>query len=79
MPRVSSSFIANLPVAIPTEETQAKVIRKIDNSIQHVETQKILIGKQIKKLRELRIALINDAVTGRIKVSKININRELVS
>lgn len=69
MPRVSSGFMANLPVAIPPLSEQKPIADYLD--IKTAQISKIIqtINTQIEKLKELRKTLINDVVTGKIRVT----------
>ncbi len=68
MPRVSSGFIADLPVAIPPLPEQTAIAAYLDEKTEKIDHIVTAINNQINKLKELRKALINDVVTGKIKV-----------
>lgn len=68
MPRVSSDFIANLPVATPQVSEQIAIAAYLDSKTAQVDLIVNAINSQIDKLKDLRKALINDVVTGKIKV-----------
>jgi len=68
MPRVSSGFIANLPVAIPTLYEQKAIANYLDTKTAHIDRIVETINHQIETLRECRKTLINDVVTGKIKI-----------
>ncbi|MHC8392669.1 restriction endonuclease subunit S [Pseudomonas sp. LB3P93] len=68
MPRASSGFIADLPVAIPLIAEQTAIAAYLDSKTDHIDRIVTAINTQIDKLKELRKALINDVVTGKIKV-----------
>jgi type I restriction enzyme S subunit len=68
MPRVSSNFIANLPVSIPSKQEQQTIATYLDDKTAHIDRIITTINTQINKLKELRKALINDVVTGKICV-----------
>jgi type I restriction enzyme, S subunit len=60
----------NLPVFIPpTIEEQNLIAVYLNEKSQKIDTIITNIKKQIEKLKELRKTLINDVVTGKIKVS----------
>lgn len=61
----------NLPVVFPpTIEEQTAISNYLDEKTQKIDAIVSNIGKQIDKLKELRKTLINDVVTGKIKVVK---------
>ena len=68
MPRVGSNFIANLPVSIPSKQEQQAIVVYLDDKTAHIDSIVATINTQIDKLKELRKALINDVVTGKICV-----------
>jgi len=68
MPRVSSSFIANLPVMTPPLPEQHAIAAYLDAQTAHINRIIETIDAKIAALQELRQTLINDVVTGKIKV-----------
>ena len=68
MPRVSSDFIANLPVSTPTISEQQAIANYLDEKTAHIDRIVATLNTQIDQLKELRKTLINDIVTGKIKV-----------
>lgn len=68
MPRASSSFIANLPIATPPLSEQKAIADYLDTKTAQIDQIIQTINTQIEKLKELRKTLINDVVTGKIKV-----------
>jgi type I restriction enzyme, S subunit len=61
----------NLPVVFPpTTEEQAAIANYLDEKTLKIDAIVININKQIETLKELRKTLINDVVTGKIKVAK---------
>jgi restriction endonuclease S subunit len=69
MPRGSSNFIANLPISIPPLAEQTAIANYLDEKIAHIDRIVSTINTQIDKLKELRLTLINDIVTGKIKIT----------
>lgn len=69
MPRVDSMFIANLPVLLPPIEEQRAITDYFDAKTAHIEKIIETIHLEIEKLQELRKTLINDVVTGKIRVT----------
>jgi type I restriction enzyme S subunit len=54
--------------AIPPKEEQTAIANYLDEKTQKIDAIVSNIGKQIDTLKELRKTLINDVVTGKIKV-----------
>ena len=70
MPRASSSFIANLPISVPPLSEQKAIADYLDTKTAQIDQISQTINTQIEKLKELRKTLINDVVTGKIKVAE---------
>ncbi|QTA82352.1 Type I restriction endonuclease domain-containing protein [Desulfonema limicola] len=70
MPRVSSSFIANLIIATPPISEQKAIAQFLDTKTTKIDQIVKTINIKIDNLKELRKTLINDVVTGKIKVVK---------
>lgn len=68
MPRASSDFIANLPVSTPPLDEQKAIADYLDTKTAQIDQIIQTINAQIEKLKELRKTLINDVVTGKIKI-----------
>ena len=68
MPRASMSFIANLTVITPPLSEQKAIAHYLDTKTGQIDQIIQTINTQIEKLKELRKNLINDVVTGKIKV-----------
>lgn len=61
----------NLPIVFPPSiEEQTAIASYLDEKTQKIDAIVSNIGKQIDTLKELRKTLINDVVTGKIKVTK---------
>ncbi len=68
MPRVDATFIANLPVPVPPITAQKNIIEYLESKTAQIEKIIETIHLEIEKLYELRKTLVNDVVTGKIKV-----------
>ncbi|MBN2766151.1 MAG: restriction endonuclease subunit S [Paludibacteraceae bacterium] len=68
-PQVLNSF--NCPC--PPLEEQEKIASYLDNKTTQIDTILTNINNQINKLTQLRKTLINDVVTGKIKVTEVDI------
>ena len=69
MPRVSASFIAALPVFTPSIPEQEAIVQHLDGRTAQIDWIIGAIIIQLDKLKELRKALINDVVTGKLRVT----------
>ena len=67
--RVPTSFMQNYVVAIPDIATQIEIVNFIDQRLGEIAEAIDLQKKQIEKLKEYKTTLINDAVTGKIKMA----------
>jgi len=63
MPRVSSNFIASLPVAIPSIEEQKEIANYLDTKTAQIERKIELLSQKAEKYGKLKQALINETVT----------------
>jgi type I restriction enzyme S subunit len=70
-PNISQGIIAKLLIAIPPLEEQIAIATYLDEKTLKIDAIVTNIGKQIETLKELRKTLINDVVTGKIKVSEL--------
>ena len=58
-------------ISLPHEEEQTKVVQKINEIIERTKNTICVLNEEISILREYRIRLISDAVTGQIDVRNI--------
>ena len=70
MPRASSEFIGELPFPYPSINEQNAIVKYIDERITSIEKTIKITEKEIALIEEYRTALINEAVTGKIKVTE---------
>lgn len=66
---ISQESIGNFPIALPSLEEQVQIASFLDQRMLELEKGKDLLLTQIEKLKEYKTTLINDAVTGKIKVA----------
>ena len=66
---VSVSLIRNLNILLPTKNEQIAIVEYLDLRLSQIDKIILNIQTQITTLKELRKTLINDVVTGKIKVS----------
>lgn len=70
MPRASwDDFIQNLEIPFPNVKEQSIIADLLDSEIDRISTITCKIETEIELLREYRMALINEVVTGKINVS----------
>ncbi len=69
LPRISIFNVAKLFCVIPPLPEQKAIARYLDEKTAHCDKIITTINQQIEKLKELRKTLINDVVTGKIKVT----------
>jgi type I restriction enzyme S subunit len=68
-PNISQDTIKNLRVISPSIAEQTAIANYLDEKTAHIDRIVAAINSQIDKLKELRLTLINDVVTGKIKVA----------
>ena len=68
MPRASVDFINNLEFVFPPLPEQQKIVSYIEEKISKIDNLIQLQQKQIEKLKEYKTILIDEVVTGKIKV-----------
>ncbi|WP_180112081.1 restriction endonuclease subunit S [Acinetobacter sp. YH12136] len=66
---ISQESIGNFPIALPSLYEQIQIASFLDKRMLELEKGKDLLLTQIEKLKEYKTTLINDAVTGKIKVA----------
>ncbi len=68
-PAINTSTIASLSLFAPNESEQTTIATYLDTQTQKIDSITMNLKGQIEKLKELRKTLINDVVTGKIKVT----------
>lgn len=66
---VSQNQLQLISLIIPTVDEQVETIEFLDSKTQIIDQTVANLNTQIDRLKELRTTLINDAVTGKIKVT----------
>lgn len=69
VPHLFQSDIKNFVLIIPPIIEQEQIIEFIDYEVEKIDAGISLIEDQIQKMKEYKTTLINDAVTGKIKVA----------
>lgn len=67
---LNQKLIANAFLVMPKLNEQIQIANYLENKITQIDTILNNIGEQINKLTQLRKTLINDVVTGKIKVTE---------
>lgn len=69
IPMISQFQINNIQIALPPLEEQLLIVKRVQEvTAQYAEINKFILD-EINKLKEYKTTLINDAVTGKIKVA----------
>ena len=66
---VNQRRFENLPICTPTLEEQKEIVEYLDIQISKCDRIKLILNSQISKLEEYKKILINDVVTGKMKVT----------
>ncbi len=69
MPRANAEFISNMFLAIPPLSEQKQIIDYLDKQTAKIDQAIALKTAHIEKLKEYKNVLINDVVTGKVRVS----------
>lgn len=69
--KIMNNEMAVIHIAFPPLEEQTAIANYLDKKTQKIDAIVTNIGKQIDTLKELRKTLINDVVTGKIKVTEV--------
>lgn len=68
-PAINSTDLSNLSVVIPPISEQIEIVKKVETLNNQINQSVATYKKQIENLEEYKTVLINQAVTGKIKVS----------
>lgn len=69
--KIMNNEMAVIHIAFPPKQEQTAIANYLDEKTQKIDAIISNIGKQIDTLKELRKTLINDVVTGKIKVTEV--------
>lgn len=69
MPRVSSSFIANLPVSMSSIQEQNAIVHYLDDQTLMIDQRISLLFQKMSRYSNLKQSLINETVTRRLDKS----------
>ncbi len=68
VPSMSSSVLNRILLPIPNQDEQKEIVEYLDTKTAQIDQIIQTINTQIEKLKELHKTLINDVVTGKIKI-----------
>jgi type I restriction enzyme M protein len=68
--QLTSKMLDNMAFLVPTKEEQIEIVDYLDTKTTKIDTILTNISEQFNKLKLLRKTLINDVVTGKIKVTE---------
>ncbi len=69
MPKVNRNDVTNYWLSVPPVDEQLRIVEKVKAVSITIDEASNLLKAQIQKLREYKATLINNAVTGKIKVA----------
>ena len=69
IPTISQQKILNYAFPFPTEDEQYAIVEYVESKLSSLETVIKCSEKQISLLQERKQIIINDVVTGKVKVS----------
>ena len=73
VPHLTQHFLKNVEIPCPPFEQQEAIVEYLDYECQKLDSIKAIKNSEINKLKELRIRLISDVVTGKIDVRGIEV------
>ena len=68
-PNLSMENLGNYPIALPPIEAQAQIVSHLENIEEKIAKAILLKQQEIEKLKEYKTVLIDNVVTGKVKVS----------
>lgn len=68
MPRANSDFIGNQLIPIPLKEEQTEIAKFIETATTKIATAISLKEREIEKMKEYKMSLIDGVVTGKVRV-----------
>ena len=69
MPRANWSFIGNIYLAYPSYDEQVRIGKYLDSEMQRFDSAITNCQRQITLLQERKQIIINEVVTGKVRVS----------
>ena len=69
MPRVSANYMANFPIPLPPLPERAAIVERLDRETGKIDRAIEVKRRQIELLRERRQIVIDEVVTGKVKVA----------
>ena len=72
MPRADIDYILNLPIAIPPVNEQGEIVRSVNEQFSIIDKMIAPKAKLLSLLQERKQIIINDVVTGKVKVFQVS-------
>lgn len=69
LPSMTQSDLNNHKIILPSKEEQKEIVEYIETATTKIDTAISLKEQEIEKLKEYKMSLINDVVTGKVMVS----------
>ncbi len=69
-PLITGTKVKNVSFAYPSDSEQIRIVEFIDNKLNNIKNGIAVISKQISLLQERKQIIINEVVTGKVKVTK---------
>lgn len=69
MPRASADFINNISIPTPPEQEQTQIVSYLEEIEEKIAKAILLKQQEIEKLKEYKTVLIDNVVTGKVRVS----------
>ncbi|MGO4771110.1 restriction endonuclease subunit S [Flavobacterium sp. W22_SRS_FK3] len=66
---ITQSILKGLSVLVPPKSEQLEIVNHLDNSTKKIDIAISLKKQEIEKLKEYKMSLIDEVVTGKVKVS----------
>jgi type I restriction enzyme S subunit len=66
----------NIQIALPPLKEQKEIVAHLDRQTKHIDAQLATLDEQVQVLKELRKAIIHEAVTGKIDLSEARTGKE---
>jgi type I restriction enzyme S subunit len=67
MPCLNTTILSNLPIMLPKLDEQEKIAKVLDAHLKNIKKE----NEKLKKLLKLKTALMQDLLTGRVRVTEL--------
>lgn len=68
MPRASADFVNNIQIPVPPNSEQIEIVKHLEKIEEKISKAISLKQQEIEKLKEYKTVLIDNVVTGKVKV-----------